>query len=102
MLCSVVPVPVLVPVQVLLAEVRRLLLVRAKERFSRRILSWPYGGVTAEVRRAGEGWLRPKMVQTDMNRDLRLCTRYTDFVKGWAVNCVVGQIGQCNGGDQGT
>ena len=37
-------------VQVLLAEVRRLLLVRAKERFSRRILSWPYGGVTAEVR----------------------------------------------------
>jgi hypothetical protein len=35
--------------QVLLAEVRRLLLVRAKERFSRRILSWPYGGVTAEV-----------------------------------------------------
>jgi hypothetical protein len=37
-------------VQVLLAEVRRLLLVRAKERFSRRILSWPYGGATAEVR----------------------------------------------------
>lgn len=36
--------------QVLLAEVCRLLLVRAKERFSRRILSWPYGGVTAEVR----------------------------------------------------
>lgn len=35
--------------QVLLGEVRRLLLVRAKERFSRRILSWPYGGVTAEV-----------------------------------------------------
>lgn len=35
--------------QVVLSEVRRLLLVRAKERFSRRILSWPYGGVTAEV-----------------------------------------------------
>jgi hypothetical protein len=39
--------------QVLLGEVRRLLLVRAKERFSRRILSWPYGGVTAEVRVVG-------------------------------------------------
>jgi hypothetical protein len=43
----------LVCCQVLLGEVRRLLLVRAKERFSKRILSWPYGGVTAEVRVVG-------------------------------------------------
>jgi hypothetical protein len=32
-----------------LSEVQRLLVVRAKERFSRLMLNWPYGGGTAEV-----------------------------------------------------
>jgi hypothetical protein len=35
--------------QAVLAEVQRLLVVLAKERFSRLMLHWPYGGGSAEV-----------------------------------------------------